>query len=111
MTDALRDQQERSLSLEAVWALDLVAREQGQATGLAGPRGFFGTTVGARQLYDDYVEFARSRKGRPLPDVTFGKYLTRVGVPIQRKSSLRQRQMPSAHDFAEMVRKDAGVHA
>lgn len=107
ITDALKDQQERSLPLEAQWALDLVDRD---GIGFGGSSNFFGRKVTARMLYDDYEAYVRSRRRHPMSSVTFGKYLTRVGVDLQRTGSSRQRDMPTSDEFADLVRKAAGVH-
>lgn len=107
ITDALRDQQERSLPLEAQWALDLADRD---CSGLAGTSSLFGRKVEARRLYEDYDSYARSRKRHPLSSATFGKYLTAVGILLHRTGSSRLRDMPSSDDFVGMVRQAAGVH-
>lgn len=107
VTDALREQQERSLPLQAQWALDLADR--GASTGLAGLINF-GQTVQTRALYEDYLTFATSRRSRPLDPGPFGKWLTRIGLQPDRTSTHRQRVLPPADEFAKLVRKRAGVH-
>lgn len=107
ITEALKDQQERSLPMEAQWALDLIDRDY---KGLGGASNFFGRKVTARLLYDDYEAYVRSRRRHPMSSVTFGKYLTRVGVDLQRTGSSRQRNMPTSEVFADLVRQAAGVH-
>ena len=107
ITDALRDQQERSLPLEAQWALDLADRD---CPGIGGAFAFFGRKVEARRLYEDYESYARSRKRHPLSAATFGKYLTAVGVQLHRTGSSRLRDMPQSDQFVGMVRSAGGVH-
>jgi hypothetical protein len=108
VTDALREQQERSLPLPAQWALDLADRA-GNA-GLVGAI-IFGQTVDTRALYDDYLTFATSRRAaRPLNPGPFGKWLAKIGLQGDRTSTQRQRVLPSADEFAKLVRKSAGVH-
>lgn len=101
VTEALREQQERSLSLEAQWALDLTERG-----GL-----WFNGTVESRNLYNDYTSYAQCRRVRPLASNALGRYLTRLKVPLDHTSTGGRRAMPSADDFAARVRKDAGVHS
>jgi Bifunctional DNA primase/polymerase, N-terminal/Family of unknown function (DUF5906)/Primase C terminal 2 (PriCT-2) len=108
VTDALREQQERSLPLQAQWALDLADR--------AGSAGFagsiiFGGAVHTRALYDDYQSFVNIRRAHPLSSGPFGKWLSKIGLPEGRTSTQRQRVLPSADEFAELVRKSSGVHA
>ena len=107
VTDALREQQERSLSLQAQWALDLADRAGN--VGFAGAV-IFGQTVLTRALYEDYLIFAAGRRVRPLEVATFGKWLTKIGLEDDRNSTSRQRILPSVHQFARLVRKSAGVH-
>lgn len=107
VTDALKDQQERSLSLEAQWALDLADRDNG---GLGGSSSMFGQRVAARALYDDYTAYAGARRRHPTSSETFGKYLSRIGVPLQRTGTARYRLMPSSDDFAVLAKRGAGVH-
>jgi hypothetical protein len=99
ITDALRDQQERSLSMQATWALDFADRDVGS----------FNRPVTGRVLYDDYVEYVRARRRHPQNSVSFGKWLTRLGVQAHRTNTGTQRLMPTAEEFAAMVRKDAGL--
>ena len=101
VTEALREQQERSLSLEAQWALDLADRG-----GL-----WFNGTVESRNLYNDYTSYAQARRVRPLSSNTLGRYLTRLKVPLEHTSTGGRRSMPSADAFAARVRKEAGIHA
>ena len=111
-TEALREQQERSLPLTSQWALDLAERGIGRAGGLGSAGKItFGQPVEYRALYDDYVEYAISRGARPLATGPFGKWLARVGLQEMRTSSQRQRDLPSADEFAEHIRKDAGVRS
>lgn len=107
VTDALREQQERSLPLQTQWALDLVDRVG--SAGLAGAV-TFGQVVLTRALYEDYLTFATSRRARPLDPGPFGKFLSRIGLKEDRTSSTRQRVLPLAEEFAKLVRKSAGVH-
>jgi hypothetical protein len=106
ITEALREQQERSLSLEAEWALDLVDRHD---SGLQ-PHPLMGGWVDSRKLYDDYVEYAQKRKGHHLPSNVFGRFLGKVGVQENRKHVGRGWDMPKAADFAKAIREDAGIH-
>lgn len=101
ITEALRDQQERSLSLEVQWALDLADR--------GGT--WFNRAVESRHLYNDYTSYAQTRRVRPIASNAFGRYLTRLGVPLNHASTGGQRAMPSASAFAASVLKDAGVYA
>lgn len=107
VTDALREQQERSLSLQAQWALDLADR-----AGNAGVAGaiIFGQTILTRALYEDYLTFVTSRRSRPLDPSVFGKWLTKIGLEDDRTSARRQRILPPADELAKLVRKSAGVH-
>jgi len=107
VTDALREQQERSLTLQAQWALDLADRA-GNA-GIAGAI-IFGRTVDTRALYEDYLTFATSRRARHLEPGPFGKWLTRIKLEDDRTSTQRRRILPSSDEFAKLVRKSAGVH-
>lgn len=107
VTDALREQQERSLSLQAQWALDLADRAGNKGVAAAI---IFGQTVLTRALYDDYLTFATSRRVRPLDPNVFGKWLTKVGLQDDRTSAQRQRILPPADEFAKLVRRSAGVH-
>lgn len=108
VTDALREQQERSLSLQAQWAIDVADRAGN--IGVAGAI-IFGHTVDTRALYEDYLTFATNRRvKRPLDSGPFGKWLTKVGLEDDRTSSARQRILPTADEFAKLVRKSAGVH-
>lgn len=107
VTDALREQQERSLPVHAQWALDLADRA-GDA-GVAGAI-IFGQIVPTRTLFEDYLTFATSRRGRPLDVSVFGKWLTKIGLEVDRNSASRQRILPSADEFACLVRKSAGVY-
>lgn len=101
VTEALREQQERSLPLEAQWALDLADRG-----GV-----WFNGTVESRHLYDDYTSYAQVRRVRPLASNALGRYLTRLKLPLDHASTGGRRAMPSADVFAARVRKDAGIHA
>jgi hypothetical protein len=101
VTEALREQQERSLSLEAQWALDLADRG-----GV-----WFNAVVESRHLYNDYTSYAQARRVRPLASNALGRYLTRLKVPLDHASTGGRRAMPSADAFAARVRKDAGIHA
>lgn len=101
VTEALREQQERSLSLEAQWALDLADR--------GGP--WFNGTVESRHLYNDYTSYAQARRVRPLAANAVGRYLTRLRIPLTHTKTGGQRDMPSAEDFTARVSKDSGVHA
>jgi Bifunctional DNA primase/polymerase, N-terminal/Family of unknown function (DUF5906) len=101
VTEALREQQERSLPLEAQWALDLADR--------GGVR--FNAAVESRHLYDDHTSYAQALRVRPLASNALGRYLTRLKVPLVHTSTGGRRTMPSADAFAECVRKDAGIHA
>ena len=107
VTDALREQQERSLLLQAQWALDLADR-----AGDAGVVGtiIFGQAVLTRALYEDHLAFAASRRVRPLDPGPFGKWLTKIRLEEDRTSAQRRRILPSADEFAKLVRKSAGVH-
>ena len=107
VTDALREQQERSLSLQVQWAIDLADR-----AGSAGVAGaiIFGRTILTRDLYEDYVIFVTSRRSRPLDPSVFGKWLTKIGLQDDRTSAKRQRILPLPDEFAKLVRKSAGVH-
>jgi hypothetical protein len=107
VTDALRQQQERSLPLQARWALDLADRAD--SSGTAGMI-TFGRTVLTRKLYDDYVAFATSRRAYPLEAPVFGRWLTKIGLVEGRSSTQRQRILPAATEFARIVRKNSGVH-
>jgi hypothetical protein len=107
VTDALREQQERSLPLHAQWALDLADRAGD--TGIVGAI-IFDQTVHARALYEDYLAFVSSRRARPLDPGPFGRWLAKIGLQSDRTSSQRQRVLPSAREFARLVRKGAGVH-
>lgn len=107
VTDALKDQQERSLSLEAQWALDLADRDSGS---ILGSGRMFGRQVPARELYDDYTSYAATRRRHPVSSETFGKYLSRIGVPLHRTGNSRYRAMPSSDDFVGLVKAGAGVH-
>jgi phage/plasmid-associated DNA primase len=107
ITDALRDQQERSLSLEAQWAIDLADREGGSNLGISQ---MFGRQVSTRELYDDYTSYAAARRRYPVSSETFGKYLSRIGVPLHRTGNSRYRVMPTADDFEALVKAGAGVH-
>ncbi len=101
VTEALREQQERSLSLEAQWALDLADRG-----GV-----WFNGIVESRHLYNDYKSYAQDRRVKPLASNALGRYLTRLKVPLDHASTGGRRAMPSADAFAARVRKDAGIHA
>lgn len=101
VTDALREQQELSMTLEDQWALDLAERG-----GL-----WFNGTVESRNLYNDYTSYAHALRVRPLASNALGRYLTRLKVPLDRTSTGGRRAMPSADAFAARVRKDAGIHA
>ncbi|MBA3510854.1 MAG: bifunctional DNA primase/polymerase [Sphingomonas sp.] len=101
VTEALREQQELSLPLEAQWALDLADR------GCL----WFNGTVESRQLYDDYTGYAQARRVRPVSSNALGRYLTRLELPLDHASTGGRRAMPSADAFAMTVRKDAGVYA
>ena len=107
VTDALREQQERSMPLQAQWALDLADR-----AGIAGLAGviIFGQTVHTRALYEDYLTFAVSRRARALDPGHFGKWLTKIGLADDRTSTRRQRVLPTSDEFAKLVRAGAGVH-
>jgi phage/plasmid-associated DNA primase len=112
ITDALREQQERSLSLEADWGLDLADRGCSQARGL-GPSGTiaFGQPVDVRALYDDYVAYAASRRARAMSTEVFGKWLAKVGLDRHRTRTKRQRILLPPDEFAALIRKDAGIHS
>jgi hypothetical protein len=101
VTEALREQQERSLSVVAQWALDLADRG-----GL-----WFNGAVDSRLLYEDYVNYAQPRRAKPLTSNALGRYLTRLKVPLDHASTGGRRAMPSADAFAASVLKDAGVYA
>jgi hypothetical protein len=101
ITDGLRDQQERSLSLEAQWALDLADRG-----GM-----WFNATVEARRLYDDYISYAQARRLHPATANAFGRYLTQLGLAKKHANTGSQRTMPSSQVFAANARKQAGVFA
>lgn len=107
VTDALREQQERSLSPQVQWALDLADR-----AGNVGAAGaiIFGQTILTRALYEDYLIYATSRRLRPLEPGPFGKWLTKIGLEDERTSAKRQRILPSADEFAKLLRRSAGVH-
>jgi hypothetical protein len=108
VTGALREQQERSLPLYVVWALDLADRADhaGRAGAIT-----FGRTVATRALYDDYVAFANSRRTRPLDAPSFGRCLVKLKLKEDRTSTVRGRVLPSADEFAAVVREQAGLHA
>ena len=101
ITEALREQQERSLSLQAQWALDLADRG-----GV-----WFDGVVESRHLYNDHTSYAQARRVRSLASNTLGRYLTRLEVPLVHTSTGGRRTMPSADAFAARVRKAAGIHA
>lgn len=107
VTAALQEQQERSLSLHAQWALDLADRAdmQGRVGTIT-----FGQTVLTRNLYDDYKAFATDRRIRPLAASSLGRWFTRIGLHEDRSSSHRQRILPSPEGFAQLVRDSTGVH-
>lgn len=101
VTEALREQQERSLSLEAQWALDLADR-----VGV-----WFNKAVESRHLYDDYLSYAQTRRRTPLPPNALGRYLTKLKVPLHHTNTGGRRAMPSADEFAARAREAAGIHA
>lgn len=107
VTDALREQQERSLPLQVQWALDLADR-----AGHAGVVGaiIFGQVVQTRALYEDYLSFVTARRARPLGDGPFGKWLTKIKLPEDRTGAQRRRVLPSIDEFAKLVRASAGIH-
>ena len=100
VTEALREQQERSLSLEAHWALDLADRG-----GL-----WFGGPVDSRLLYNDYMSYAQARRRTPLHPNALGRFLTRLDVPLVHTNTGGRRIMPSAEAFTARVRKHAGIY-
>lgn len=101
VTEALREQQERSMSLEVQWALDLADRG-GQ---------WFNRPVESRQIYNDYVSFVQVRRRTPLTPNALGRYLTKLKVELEHTSMGGRRVMPSPDEFAARVRTHAGVHA
>lgn len=101
VTEALREQQERSLSLHAQWALDLADRG-----GV-----WFDEFVESRLLYNDYFSYVQLRRVRPLASNALGRYLTRLKVPLDHTSTGGRRAMPAADAFAARVRNDAGIHS
>ncbi len=107
VTDALREQQELSLSLQAQWALDLAdrAKEHSHAGIVA-----FGQLQPIRTLYDDYCSFVRERRKQPIGCIAFGRWLTKIGLETERTSSHRLRVLPTPTEFAQLIRQSAGVH-
>jgi hypothetical protein len=112
ITEALREQQEMSLPLHAVWALDLVERADEPATvsHLNYSLGF-NRLVSAAALYGDYKGYVADRRGFPTTQVLFGKWLAELGLASTRTAKTRVWTMPSAEEFAQLVRKHAGIHA
>ena len=107
VTDALREQQEISLPLQAQWALDLADRaiENGHAGIVT-----FGRSQPTRILYDDYCSFVRERHKQPIGCTAFGKWLTKIGLETERTSSHRLRILPTPTNFAQLIRQSAGIH-
>ena len=107
VTDALREQQEISLPLQAQWALDLAdrANEHGQAGAVK-----FEQSQPTRILYDDYRSFVHERRKQPMASNTFGRWLTKIGLENERTSSHRLRHLPAPKELAQLVRRKTGVH-
>lgn len=112
ITEALREQQEMSLPLHAVWALDLVERADEPATvsHLNYSLGF-NKLVSAAVLYGDYKGYVADRRGFPTTQVLFGRWLGELGLTRLHTAKARLWTMPSAEEFGRLVRKHAGIHA
>ncbi len=107
VTDALREQQEISLPLQAQWALDLADRANEHShAGIV----TFGQSQPIRTLYDDYCSFVRERRKQPIGCTAFGKWLTKIGLETERTSSHRLRILPTPTEFAQLIRKSAGMY-
>ncbi|MBX6743579.1 MAG: hypothetical protein IRY87_16210 [Acetobacteraceae bacterium] len=103
ITDALIDQQERSLPIEAEWALSMTADMFG---------GWFGGAVTTNDLYRALVDYAKDCGRRPPANTVFGRWLSSLGLQEAKVGPRRSRGwlLPAEDEFHALVRRAAGIH-
>jgi hypothetical protein len=110
VTAALRVQQELSASAETQWALDAV--EDPEAA-----RVVFGASNPFSGLYASLQLHTKEHRGWPITAKMFGAWLNKLGIvasvaaPTAGQPRSRCRTLPDAATFAELVRREAGIHA
>jgi hypothetical protein len=121
-TAALREQQLRSAETTTQWALERcnegaftlvsdlmnIGRPAAAAHPHQPPTGF-GAKRDGKVLYQDYKMWCAEMRKPAETHITFGKWLTGVGIPAQPSNGKTYRDIPNGNDFAIVVCRGAGI--